>query len=94
MRASEFITEHQMVWKRSPSGKVSLKWRCMSGPRAGRTVPKPSDCGKAPNVAQAARMKTTRARTKTRAAKRAKKTKRINPQSRLVQKLNRAMRKR
>ena len=87
MRAWEFVTEHRMVWKRSGRG-VKLKWRCETGPRAGRTVPNVKDCSAAPNVAQAQRMKKTRARTQMRQARRTKRTKRVNPYSRLVQRLN------
>ena len=68
MRSEDFLPEHTMVWKRSKSGKVRMKWRCMSGPRAGRTVPSVSDCSKAPDVAQSIRMKKTRAQTKVRQA--------------------------
>jgi hypothetical protein len=88
MRAWEFVTEHRMVWKRSPRGKLDLKWRCESGPRTGRTVPRVMDCSAAPDMAQAQRMKKTRAKTKIRQARRTKRTKRINPASRLVQRLN------
>jgi hypothetical protein len=89
MRASEFVTEHRMVWKRnSKTGKVSLKWRCETGPRAGRTVPDVKDCSAAPDIAQAQRLKKTRARTKLRQARRTKRTKRVSPASRLIQRLN------
>lgn len=89
MRASEFVTEHRMVWRRNPkTGKISLRWRCESGPRANRTVPKVADCSGAPNVAQAQRMKKTRQRTKVRQARKAGKTKRVNPASKLSQRLN------
>lgn len=91
MRASEFIPEHKMVWKRSPKGNVSLKWRCTSGPRAGRSVPNVADCGKPLDFAQAQRMKKTRAQTKVRQARKAKKTKRVNPKSKLLRMLNRYM---
>lgn len=89
MRAREFIDEHRMVWKRNAkTGKVSLRWRCESGPRDNRTVPKVSDCSKAPDMAQAQRMKKTRAKTKIRQARRTKRTKRINPASKLAARLN------
>lgn len=89
MRAKEFITEHRMVWRRNPrTGKISLRWRCESGLRSGRTVPKVSDCSASPDVAQAQRMKKTRQRTKIRQARRSKRTKRINPSSKLMQRLN------
>jgi len=88
MRAKEFITEHRLVWKRSPSGKVTLKWRCESGPRKNRTVPRAMDCSAAPNVAQSQRMKKTRAKTKVRQARKTKRTKKINPASKLASRLN------
>jgi hypothetical protein len=79
--------EHRMVWRRTPSG-AKLRWRCESGIRKGRTVPSVRDCSAAPDIAQAQRMKKTRARTKTRQARKTKRTKRINPTSRLIQRLN------
>lgn len=90
MRANEFILdEHRMVWRRNPkTGKISLRWRCESGPRAGRTVPAVKDCSGAPDVAQAQRMKKTRQRTKIRQARKTKKTKRVNPASRIAKYLN------
>ena len=90
MRAHEFVTEHRMVWRRNPrTGKVSLSWRCESGPRANRTVSAVSDCSAAPDMAQAQRMKKTRQRTKVRQARKTKRTKRLNPKSRLIRQLNR-----
>jgi hypothetical protein len=89
MKAKEFIDEHRMVWKRNAkTGKISLRWRCEGGLRHNRTVPKVSDCSASPDVAQAQRMKTTRQRTKIRQARRSKRTKRINPASKLMQRLN------
>ena len=90
MRAQEFIVDHRMIWSRNPrTGKVTLKWRCESGLRKNRTVPKVTDCSAAPDAAQAQRMKKTRQRTKIRQARRAKRTKRINPKSKLIRLLNR-----
>ena len=89
MRAYEFVTEHRLVFKRNArTGRLILAWRCESGPRANRTVPHVADCGKAPDVAQAQRMKKTRARTKVRQARRTKRTKRIIPASKLATRLN------
>jgi hypothetical protein len=94
MKVWEILGEHRMVWKRSPKGSVSLKWRCETGLRAGRTVPKVSDCSASPDVAQAQRMKKTRAQTKLRQARKTKKTKRVNPSSKLTQRLNKQSSKR
>jgi hypothetical protein len=43
MRLEEFVTpeqleEHKMIWSRS-GNKLKLKYRCASGPKAGRIVP-------------------------------------------------------
>jgi hypothetical protein len=89
VRAHEFVTEHRMVWRRNPrTGKVKLSWRCETGPRAGRTVPRVADCSAAPDIAQAQKMKRTRAKTKLRQSRRTKRTKKINPVSRLAARLN------
>jgi hypothetical protein len=89
MRAKEFVTEHRMVFRRNPkTGKISLRWRCESGPRKNRTVPSVKDCSAAPDIAQAQRMKKTRQRTKIRQARKAKRTKRVNPASKLSKMLN------
>lgn len=101
MRASEFIFESdeelytetaKMVWgvgkKTARSGKPTLKFRCSSGPRAGRQVSHPSKCHKPMDVAKAQRMKTTRARTKVQAARRTDRTKSINTASVLANRLN------
>jgi len=90
MRAEEFIDEHRMVWRRNPrTGKVKLSWRCEAGPRKNRTVPNVQDCSKPMDIAQAQRMKKTRAKTKIKQARKSKKTKRINPSSKLIRRLNR-----
>jgi hypothetical protein len=95
MKAREFLTDHKMVFKRNPkTGKISLKWRCETGLRSGRTVPRVSDCSAPPDVAQAQRMKKTRQRTKIRQARRAKRTKRVNPSSKLARWLNAVSRSR
>ena len=89
MRAFEFITETQMIWRRNAkTGKITLKWRCTSGPKANRTVAKPQDCSAAPDIGKREQMKKTRARTKIRQARRTKRTKKINPASRIATRLN------
>ena len=95
MRLSEFvnpleledIAEHKMIWSRTGS-KLKLKYRCASGPKAGRIVPDPKACSSAIDVAKRAQMKKTRAITKIRQARKAKKTKRVNPASKILARLN------
>jgi len=101
MRAQEFISESheefytetaKMVWgvgkHTARGGKPKLKFRCTTGPRAGRQVSHPSKCHQPMDVAQAQRMKTTRARTKVQAARRTDRTKSINTASVLANRLN------
>jgi hypothetical protein len=92
MRASEFITEeelaeHELIWSRS-GGELKLKWRCTSGLKKGRIVPDASVCGGPKDMAKANRMKRTRANTKVQQARKASKTKRVLPASKLLALLN------
>jgi hypothetical protein len=98
MRAKEFITESialkevEVVWGRSKpttrGGQVKLKFRCTTGLRKGRQVSHPSKCFDHPDVAQAQKMKTTRARTAPTQARRQQRTKSINTATKLVSRLN------
>lgn len=101
MKASEFIFEDdeefytetaKLVWgvgkHDARGGKTKLKFRCTSGPRKGRQVSDISKCSQPMDIAQAQRMKTTRARTAPTQARRQKRTKSINTASTLARKLN------
>lgn len=88
MRAHEFVIEHEKVWRRSRSGKLRMVWRCTSGIRKGRVVSDPKQCGMQLDIGKSAALKRTRARTKVRQARKAKRTKRINPISKLARMLN------
>ena len=97
MKADEFMWEGEelydgMVWGRGKStargGTVKMKFRCPSGQRKSRQVSHPSKCWDHPNIAQAQRMKTTRARTGPQQARRQSRTKNINTATRLVRRLN------
>jgi len=92
MRADEFIDEATRAFKRSKSGGQKLKFRCPAGPRKGRVVSKPSDCYAAPNPAKAAQMRATRQKTKVRQARKARRTKTVNPYAKLVRSLNKKLR--
>jgi len=95
MRLDEFVDpieledlkEHKMIWGRD-GNKIKLKYRCTSGPKAGRIVPDATACASPKDMAKAAQMKRTRATTKVRQAKKAKKTKRVNPASKILARLN------
>jgi len=80
------ITEKQ-VWGRRGT-KLVRKYRCTSGARKGRTVAKMAQCFAAPNIKKKTQMKKVRARLGAKMARKAKRTKRMNPASKLVAKLN------
>ena len=96
MRADEFITEGLLeaarAWKKSKKGGAKLRFRCPSGPRKSRIVSKPSDCFAAPNPKKAAQMRVTRQRTAIRQARKAKRTKNVNPYAKLMRSLNQKIR--
>lgn len=91
MRAHEFITEHALVYRKNPkTGNITMKWRCASGPRKGKVVSSISQCAASPDLAKSARMKSTRKRTRAAQARKARKTKRVDPMVRAAAMLNRA----
>lgn len=86
------IIEKQ-TWARSGK-KVVRKYRCSSGPRKGRVVAKVSQCFAAPDIKKRATIKRTKARMGARMARKARRSKRMNPASIRVQRLNKTKRKR
>ncbi len=93
MRAKEFITEHKPVFRRNPkTGHIQLFWRCESGLRKGRTVPKVADCSAPYDIGKAQQLKKTRARTYKNQSRLTKLTKKRSRASRVVSKLNKWLR--
>lgn len=86
MLIKDIFTERQ-IWGRKGT-KLVRKYRCTSGPRKGRIVAKMSQCFAAPNVKKKIAMKKTRARLGGKMARKARKTKRMNPASKLLKRLN------
>lgn len=86
MQLRELFTEQQ-VWARSGK-KLVRKYRCAGGYRAGRVVSKPAQCFAALDVKKRAQLKKTKARFGSRLARKAKRTKRINPASKRLATLN------
>lgn len=91
MQIDEIITPllEKQIWARSGK-KVVRKYRCTTGQRKGRIVSQIGQCFAAPNVKAKIRMKKTRAKLGARMARKARRTKRVNPASIRVQKLNKA----
>ena len=93
MLLREFFTsiDETQVWARSGK-KVVRKYRCTGGRRKGRVVSNISQCFAPVDLKKKASFKKTKARLGARMARKAKKTKRINPASRRVQAMNKARR--
>lgn len=92
-RPDDFVAESRVIFARKKShgkstGAQTQMFRCSSGPRAGRRVAHPSQCGAPQDPAKKAAMIKTRARTEIRQARRMKKTKKKDPGSKLAHKLN------
>lgn len=81
------ITEARMVWRRSGK-KIKRAVRCTSGRRKGRVVSKPSQCNAPIDFKKRLTMKKTKARLGARMARKARRTKRFNIQSKRVKALN------
>lgn len=79
--------DEKQVWARKGQ-KVVRKYRCMGGTRKGRVVADPTQCFKAIDIKKRANLKRTKARLGSRMARKAKKTKRINPASKMLKRLN------
>ena len=100
MRFDEFsnnedLLETSMIFTRSAGktgGSVNTKqkFRCSSVPRAGKRVICLAQCFDPIDIAKRIQMKKTRDKTKIRAARKAKRTKRIDPSSLLTKILNKA----
>lgn len=92
-RPEGYVAESRVIFARKKShgkstGAQTQMFRCSSGPRAGRRVAHPSQCGAPQDPAKKAAMIKTRARTEIRQARRARKTKKKDPGSKLAHKLN------
>ena len=83
--------DEKQIWGRKGT-KLTRKYRCVSGRRKGRIVAKMAQCFAAPDIKKRQQFKKTKARLGGRMARKAKKTKRINPASKRVQALNKRRR--
>ena len=83
---SSDLNEKQ-IWGRRGK-KLVRKYRCTGGRRSGRIVANISQCFAAPNMKARMSMKRTRARLGARMARKAQRTKRTNPASIALKRLN------
>lgn len=85
--SEEPVVEAQLVWARK-GNKITRKYRCTVGQRAGRLVSNPSQCSAPIDIKKRMTLRKTKARMGARMQRKAQKTKKFNAASRAVQKLN------
>ncbi len=79
----------KQIWGRTGK-KVVRKYRCTSGRRKGKVVSKMQQCFAPLDIKQSVRFKRLKQKVGSRMARKAKRTKRVNPASRRVQALNKS----
>ena len=84
----ETVTESRMVWRKVGSA-VKRAVRCTGGIRKGRVVSNPSQCSAPMNMKKRLTLKRTKSKMGKRMNLKARRTKRMNPTSKRVAKLNR-----
>jgi len=86
--SEEPIVEAQLVWARK-GNKLARKFRCAVGQRAGRIVSNPSQCSAPIDIKKRMVLKRTKAKMGARMARKAQRTKKFNPASKALKRLNR-----
>lgn len=84
---TDSITEARLVWRRV-GNKLVRGVRCTSGRRKGRVVAIAAQCTAPIDIKKRMVLKKTRARLASRMARKARRTRRINPASRRLRTLN------
>lgn len=87
-----FIMESAKAAWGKKGNQIVKRFRCSSGPRAGRVVSKPADCSKRLDVGRRQKMKHTHRRLGHRMSRKAQRTKRMNPISRQLKRRNKLLR--
>lgn len=85
---SDNLMEARMVWRKS-GNSVKRGVRCIGGRRHGRVVSDASKCSAPIDLKKRLTLKKTKAKMGKRLARKAQKTKRLNPASRRLKTLNR-----
>ena len=93
MIVSELLGEVNRVWSRA-GGKQTRKYRCTHGHRKGRVMSSPAACNAPINVRKSASLSQTKAKRGKTMAVKSKITRRNNPASMRLPRLNKPMSKR
>lgn len=83
----ETVTEARMVWRKM-GNSIKRAVRCTGGRRKGKVVSKASQCSAPLDIKKRLTLKRTKAKLGNRMARRSRRTKRFNPLSKRVAKLN------
>jgi hypothetical protein len=83
------VSEAKVIFRKRGK-KVIRAFRCTVGPRKGRPVQNPSQCAAPINLKKRFVLRRTRAQKGARMMKKAQRTKRLSPASRIVARLNKA----
>ncbi len=87
----EEVIESKLVWARKGKS-ITKKYRCTFGKRKGRLVASPGQCSAPIDLKKRFNLKKTKARMGAKMARKARFTKKFNPASKAVQRMNKAMR--
>lgn len=87
INSNDQITEARMVWRRV-GNKLVRGVRCTSGRRKGRVVSTVAQCNAPIDLKRRLVMKRTKAKYGDRMARKARRTRRVNPASRRLRTLN------
>jgi len=87
MRFAEIIEGVSTAWKRG-KGTNTRKFRCKSGPRKGRVMASPASCNKPINRKKSASLSRTKSKLGGYRGFKSKRTRRVNPYSRRLTRLN------
>lgn len=79
--------DESLVWARRGMG-IGKKYRCKHGPRKGRVVASPDQCFAARDVGKSIALGKTKKSKGKRMSRKTRRTKRYNPISRRIRKLN------
>lgn len=83
------VAEAKVIFRKR-GNKVKRAFRCTVGPRKGRPVQNPQQCAAPIDLRKRFVLRRTRAQKGARMMKKAQRTKRLNPASRIVARLNKA----
>tara|TARA_R110000772_G_scaffold1453_6_gene4948 strand:+ start:14654 stop:14950 length:297 start_codon:yes stop_codon:yes gene_type:complete len=86
------IVEAQLVWARKGT-KLTRKFRCAVGHRAGRVVSDPAQCSKPVDIKKRMTLMRTKAKMGGRIKAKSARTKRTNPASKMLKTLNKPKRR-